>query len=63
MQQAMTGVYCASESHFSAARGREILSLQIVQNWLACLLSDPSKDTILSDSKIGGLLCLIELSQ
>jgi len=38
-----------------------MLSLQIVRNWLACL-SDPLKDTISSDSKMGGLPGSIGLS-
>ena len=62
MQQATTVVSKGEQLVASVIRGREILSLQIVQNWLACL-NNPSKDTISSDSKMGGLSCLIELSQ
>jgi len=47
---------------FFVVRRREILSLQIVRNWLASLI-DPANDTISSDSKMSGLSCLIELSQ
>jgi len=62
MQQATAVVSCVSESRFSAPRRRNILSLQIVRNWLACL-GLFGRDTISSDSKMGGLSCLIELSQ
>jgi len=62
MQQATTVVSCVSESRFSAPRRRSVLSLQIVRNWLACL-GYSVRDTISSDSKMGGLSCLIELSQ
>jgi len=52
-----------SEQVFFIIMGRrEILSLQIVRNWLGSLI-DRSKDTISSDSKMSGLSCLIELSQ
>jgi len=62
MQQATTVVSCVSESRFSAPRRRNILSLQIVLNWLVCL-GYSVRGTIPSDSKMGGLSCLIELSQ
>jgi len=62
MQQATTVVFCVSESRFSAPRHRDVLSLQIVQNWLACLEWFVRR-TISSNSKMGGLSCLIELSQ
>jgi len=62
MQQATTVVSCVSESRFSAPRRRKVLSLHIVRNWLACL-GYSVRGTISSDSKIGGLSCLIELSQ
>jgi len=62
MQQATTVVSYVSESGFSAPRRRNILSLQIVRNWLACLGLFVI-GTISSDSKMGGLSCLIELSQ
>jgi len=64
MQQATTVVSCVSESPFSAPRRRNILSLQIVRNWLACLgFKLFVSGTISSDSKMGGLSDLIELSQ
>jgi len=54
-------VVSESEQVFLSMTGRRaILSLQIVRNWLACL-SNRSKDTISSDSNVGGLLCVIEL--
>jgi len=62
MQQATTVVSCVCESRFHVPTGREVISLQIVQNWLACL-GWFVRGTISSDSKIGGLACLIELSQ
>jgi len=62
MQQATTVVSCVSKSRFSAPRRRNVLSLQIVRDWLACL-SCSVECTISSDSKMGGLSCLIELSQ
>jgi len=62
MQQATTIVSCVSESRFSAPRRRNVLSLQIVRNWLACLGYSVG-GTISSDSKMSGLSCLIELSQ
>jgi len=62
MQQVTTVVSCVSESRFSAPRRRDVLSLQIVRNWLACL-GYFVRGTISSDSKMGGLSCLIELSQ
>ena len=62
MQQATTVVSCECESRFLAPTGREVLSLQIVRNWLACLEWFVS-GTISSDSKMGGLSPLIELSQ
>ena len=62
MQQATTVVSCVSESRFSAPRRRNVLSLQIVRNWLACL-GYSMRGTISSDSRMGGLSCLIELSQ
>jgi len=62
MQQATTVVSGVSESRFSAPRRRKVLSLQIVRNWLACL-GCSVRDTISLDSKMGGLSCLIELSQ
>jgi len=34
---ATTVISCVSESRFSAPRRRNVLSLRIVQNWLACL--------------------------
>jgi len=61
MQQA-TVVFCVSESRFSAPRRRNALFLQIVRNWLA-RLGWFVRGTISSDSKMGGLSCLIELSQ
>jgi len=57
----MTVGSCGSGSPFLAPRSRKVLSLQVVRNWLA--LSDPSKYTMSSDSKMGGVLCLIEISQ
>jgi len=62
MQQATTVVSCISESRFSAPRRRNVLSLQIVRNWLA-RQGQFVRDTISSDSKMGALSCLIELSQ
>jgi len=62
MQQATTVVSCVSESRFSAPRRRNVLSLQIVRNWLAGL-GYSVRGAISSDSKMGGLSCLIELSQ
>jgi len=61
MQQATTVVFYVCESRFLAPTGREVLSVQIVRNWLACLWWFV-KGTISSGSKMGGLSCLIELS-
>ena len=47
---------------FFVIRRREVLSPQIVRNWLARLESFAGI-TISSDSKVGRLSCLIELSQ
>ena len=47
---------------FSCTNRWGVLSLQIVRNWLACL-GMLVRGTISSDSKMGGLSCLIELSQ
>ena len=47
---------------FSCTNRWGVLSLQIVRNWLACL-GWLVRGTISSDSKMGGLSCLIELSQ
>ena len=62
MQQATIVVSYSEQVFFSVIRRREILSLQIVRNWLASLESF-TRVTISSDSKVGGLSCLIELSQ
>jgi len=62
MQQATTVVSYSEQVSFFIMGRREILSLQIVQDWLSSL-SDPSKDTILSDSRMSRLSYLIELSQ
>jgi len=62
MQHATTVVSFVDESHFLAPIGREVLSLQVVRNWLACL-GLFVRGTITSDSKMGGLSCLIELLQ
>jgi len=62
MQQATIGVFYSEQVFCFVLSRREILSLQIVRNWLASLI-DPSEDTISSDSKMSGLSCLIELSQ
>ena len=62
MQQATIVVSCVCESPFLAPTGREVLSLQIVQNWLACL-GWFVRGTISSDSKVGELAYLIKLSQ
>ena len=62
MQWPTTVVSFISESRFVVLRGREIQSLQIVRNWLARLESF-ARLTISSDSKVGGLSCLIALSQ
>ena len=59
MQQATIVVFYSEQVFFFVIRRREILSLQIVRNCLAGLESF----TISSDSKVGGLACLIELSQ
>jgi len=37
MQQATTVVSCVSESPFFVPGCKEVLSLQIVRDWLACL--------------------------
>ena len=60
MQQATTVVSCLCESRSFFSIGMGVLSLQIVRDWLACLFKG---GTISADSKIGGLSCLIELSQ
>jgi len=52
----------SKQAFFFVIGRREILSLQIVRNWLACLESF-ARITISSDSRVGGLSCLIELSQ
>jgi len=62
MQQAMTVVSYSEQVFFFIVGRREILSLQIVRNWLACLGAF-ARGTISSDSKMGGLSHLIELSQ
>jgi len=62
VQQATIVVSYSEQVFFFVIRGREILSLQIVRNWLARLESF-ARSTISSDSKVGGLSCLIELSQ
>jgi len=62
MQQATTVVSYSEQVSFFIMGRREILSLQIVRDWLSSL-SDPSKDTISSDSKMSRLSNLIELSQ
>jgi len=62
MQQATTVVSYSEQVSFFIMGLREILSLQIVWDWLSSL-GDPSKDTISSDSKMSGLSYLIELSQ
>jgi len=61
MQQATTVVSYSEQVTFFIMERREILSLQIVQDWLSGL-SDPSNNTISSDSKRSGLSYLIELS-
>jgi len=62
MQQATIVVSYSEQVFFFVIRLRRILSLQIVRNWLACLESF-ARGTISSDSKMGGLSCVIELSQ
>jgi len=62
MQQTTTVVSYECESRFLAPTGGEVLSLQIVRNWLA-YLGWFVGSTISSESKMGGLSCLIELSQ
>jgi len=62
MQQATTVVSYSEQVSFFIMGLREILSLQIVQDWLS-RLGDPSKDTISSDSKMSTLSYLIEISQ
>ena len=62
MQQATIVVSYSEQVFFFGIRRREILSLQIVRNYLARLESF-ARITISSDSKVGGLSCLIELSQ
>ena len=62
MQQATIVVSYSEQVFFFVIRLREILSLQIVRDWLACLESF-TRGTISSDSKVGGLSCFIELSQ
>ena len=62
MQQATIVVSYSEQVFFFVIRRREILSLQIVRNWLARLASFVII-TISLDSKMGGLSCLIELSQ
>ena len=62
MQQATIVVSYSEHVFFLVIRRGEILSLQIVRNWLACLESF-IRGTISSDSKVGVLSCLIELSQ
>jgi len=62
MQQATIVVSYSEQVFFFVIRRREILSLQIVRNWLARLESF-ARITISSDSKVGGFSCLIELSQ
>ena len=62
MQQATIVVSYSEQVFFFVIRRREILSLQIVRNWLARLESFAGV-TISSDSKMGGLSFLIELSQ
>jgi len=63
MQHATTVVSYVSGSSFLVPRVGGVRSLQIVLDWLACLMNYPSKNTILSDSKKVGLSCLEELSQ
>jgi len=62
MQQATIVVSYSERVFFFVIRRRQILSLQIERNWLACLESF-TRGTISSRSKVGGLSCLIELSQ
>jgi len=62
MQQATTVVFYSEQVFFFIMGRREVLSFQIVRNWLACL-GWFARGTISSDSKMGGLACLIELSQ
>ena len=62
MQQATIVVSYSEQVFFLLIRRGEILSLQIVRNWLACLESF-TRGIISSDSKVGGLSRLIELSQ
>ena len=52
----------SEQGFFFVIRRRGILSLQIVRNWLACL-GYSVRGAISSDSKMGELSCLIELSQ
>jgi len=63
MQRVRTAVSYISELSVSVLRSRKILLLQIVQNWLACLSVNPSKDTISADTQIGGLSFLIEIAE
>jgi len=53
-------VFYSEQVFFLVIRRREILSLQIVRNWLVRLESFTT-GTISADSKVGGLSCLIEL--
>jgi len=62
MQQATIVVSYSEQVFFFVISRREILSLQIVRNWLACLESF-TRGIISSDSKVGGLSRLIEQSQ
>jgi len=62
MQQATIVVSYSEQVFFFVISRREILSLQIVRNWLACLESS-IRGIISSDSKVGRLSRLIELSQ
>ena len=62
MQQATRVVSGVSESRFSAPLRREVLSLEIVRDWLACHKWFV-RGTSSSDSKMDGLTCLIGLSQ
>jgi len=62
MQQATTVVSYVSESRFSAPGRRDVISSQRVRNCLAGL-EGIVRGTISLDSRMGGLSCLIELSQ
>jgi len=68
MQQVRTAVSYISEPCVSVLRSRKIQLLQIVQNWLAGLSINPSKDTTPADTQMWWIVildrnCRIVLSQ